>query len=502
MSIPMLGLILIIVFIVSAFKLLFQQRYRLPPGPKPWPIIGNLLDVKPLVFRSMAELSEVYGPVMSLWFGSSLNLSVCSSELAKEALKENDANLANRFRDGGISVITNHGKDLVWADYGPHYVKLRKFCTLELFSPRSIHTFRPIWGDEIAAMVKSIFKDCSTGHGNSGGRRLVLREYLKEAALNTITRMVLGKRFADDELGKELKAILADELHHGVSLGIVEHIPWLSWIKKGRDAAANKQKERKERLARTVLEEQRSNQGNFTRALLNLQAKNELREDTVLSLLWDLISAGGDTTAISVEWAMAEVIKNKSIQKRVQEELNHVTGLDHLITESDVSKLRYLQCVVKEVLRLHPPTPLMLPHKAIKDVKIGGYDFPEGSSVHINVWAIARSPENWTNPLEFQPERFLEEDVDVKGNDFRLIPFGSGRRICPGAQLGIDIVTSMLGHLLHHFCWDLPEGIKPVEIDMLENPGLVTYMRTPFEAVATPRLPLHLYQLAPALHPS
>jgi coumaroylquinate(coumaroylshikimate) 3'-monooxygenase len=207
-----------------------------------------------------------------------------------------------------------------------------------------------------------------------------------------------------------------------------------------------------------------------------------------------MIIAGTDTTAISVEWAMAELIKNPRVQHKAQEELDRVIGFQRVMTEADFSSLPYLQCVVKEALRLHPPTPLMLPHRANANVKIGGYDIPKGTSVHVNVWAIARDPVVWKNPLEFRPERFLEEDVDMKGHDFRLLPFGAGRRMCPGVQLAINLVTSMLGHLLHHFVWAPPEGVKLEEIDMSENPGLVTYMRTPLQAVANPRLPSHLYK--------
>ena len=211
----------------------------------------------------------------------------------------------------------------------------------------------------------------------------------------------------------------------------------------------------------------------------------------------DMITAGMDTTAISVEWAMAELIKNPRVQLKAQEELDRVIGFERVMTESDFSNLPYLQCLAKEALRLHPPTPLMLPHRANSSVKIGGYDIPKGSNVHVNVWAVARDPSVWKHPNDFRPERFLEEDVDMKGHDFRLLPFGAGRRVCPGAQLGINLVTSMLGHLLHHFCWSPAEGVKPEEIDMSENPGLVTYMRTPLQAVPTPRLPSHLYKRVP-----
>lgn len=219
-----------------------------------------------------------------------------------------------------------------------------------------------------------------------------------------------------------------------------------------------------------------------------------MRQICVVHELQDMITAGMDTTAISVEWAMAELIKNPRVQEKVQEELDRVIGFERVMTEPDFPNLPYLQCVAKEALRLHPPTPLMLPHKATSNVEVGGYDIPKGSNVHVNVWAIARDPAVWKDPLEFRPERFMEEDVDIKGHDFRLLPFGAGRRVCPGAQLGINLVQSMLGHLLHHFRWTPPDGLKAEEIDMSENPGLVTYMRTPLEAVPTPRLPTHLYK--------
>lgn len=207
-----------------------------------------------------------------------------------------------------------------------------------------------------------------------------------------------------------------------------------------------------------------------------------------------MITAGMDTTVITVEWAMAEIVKNPRVQDKAQEELDRVIGSNRIITEADFPSLPYLNALVKEALRLHPPTPLMLPHKASASVKLGGYDVPKGSVVHVNVWAIGRDPSMWKNPLEFRPERFLEEDIDIKGHDFRVLPFGAGRRVCPGAQLGIYLVMSMLGHLLHHFRWRLPEGVENENVDMGENPGLATFMSTPLRVVATPRLPEALYK--------
>lgn len=207
-----------------------------------------------------------------------------------------------------------------------------------------------------------------------------------------------------------------------------------------------------------------------------------------------MISAGMDTVAITVEWAVAELVRNPRVQQKAQEELDRVIGQGRVMTEDDIPNLPYLQCVTKECFRMHPPTPLMLPHKASVDVKIGGYDVPKGATVNVNVWAIARDPTVWKNPLEFRPERFQEEEVDVKGTDYRLLPFGSGRRVCPGAQLGMNLVTSLLGHMLHHFSWSLPSGLEPGDVDMMEQPGTVTYMGKPLEVIPTPRLPVELYK--------
>nr|UOI87846.1 p-coumarate 3-hydroxylase isoform 1 [Althaea officinalis] len=506
-----MSLLLIITVSITAIFLgynLYQRlRFKLPPGPRPWPVVGNLYDVKPVRFRCYAEWAEKYGPIISVWFGSTLNVIVSNTELAREVLKENDQQLADRHRSRSAAKFSRDGQDLIWADYGPHYVKVRKMCTLELFTPKRLEALRPIREDEVSAMVESIFLDCTNpADAESKGNTLQVRKYLGAVAFNNITRLAFGKRFVNsegimDEQGKEFKAIVANGLKLGASLAMSEHIPWLRWMFPLEEEAFAKHGARRDRLTRAIMEEHtvaRQQSGgakqHFVDALLTLQDKYDLSEDTIIGLLWDMITAGMDTTAISVEWAMAELVRNPRVQKKAQEELDRVIGFERVMSETDFSNLPYLQSVAKEAMRLHPPTPLMLPHRASANVKIGGYDIPKGSNVHVNVWAVARDPAVWKDPEEFRPERFLEEDVDMKGHDFRLLPFGAGRRVCPGAQLGINLVTSMLGHLLHHFCWTPPEGVKVEEIDMLENPGLVAYMRTPVQAIATPRLPSHLYK--------
>ncbi|KAH7842886.1 hypothetical protein Vadar_010211 [Vaccinium darrowii] len=233
MAFPLLSLFPIILIIFFSYYLYQKLRFKLPPGPRPLPIVGNLYDVKPVLFRCFAEWAQVYGPIISVWMGSTLHVVVSSSDLAKEVLKENDQQLADRYRSRSVAKSTEDGKDLIWADYGPHYVKVRRVCTLELFSPRRIEALRPIREYEVTAMVESIFNDCTNPEISEKG--LLVKKYLGAAAFNNLTRIAFGKRFANsegeiDDQGKEFNSLVATSFRLMASLSIAELIPWLRWI--------------------------------------------------------------------------------------------------------------------------------------------------------------------------------------------------------------------------------------------------------------------------------
>uniref|UniRef100_A0A453H436 Cytochrome P450 98A1 n=2 Tax=Aegilops tauschii subsp. strangulata TaxID=200361 RepID=A0A453H436_AEGTS len=346
-------------------------------------------------------------------------------------------------------------------------------------------------------MVASVHR-AAIGPGNEG-KPLVVRSHLAMVSFNNITRLVFGKRFMNangdiNEEGQELNSIVNNGIKIGASLSIAEYVWYLRWLFPLNEELYKTHNERRDHLTKKIIEEhakalkESGGKHHFVHALLTLREQYDLSDDTVFGLLWDIITTGMDTTVISVEWAMAELVRYPRVQKKLQEELDSVIGRDRVMSETDFQKLPYLLAVVKESLRLHPATPLMLPHKASASVKVGDYNIPKGADVTVNVWAIARNPDVWSNPLEYRPERFLEESIDIKGGDFRVLPFGAGRRVCPGAQLGINLVASMIGHLLHHFEWSLPEGTMPEYVDMTESPGIVTFMSTPLQAVAKPRL--------------
>ncbi|KAF8751320.1 hypothetical protein HU200_012201 [Digitaria exilis] len=536
-ALALAALIPILLFLLN--RLLYG---KLPPGPRPRPVVGNLFDVQPVRCRCYQEWARKYGPIMTVWLGSEPTVVVSTAELAKEVLKTHDQSLADRQRDRSSERFSRGGMDLIWADYGAHYIKVRKLCNLELFTPRRLEALRPIREDEVTAMVESIYTTVTTPgkyeNGNLsvgllligtrgfqiaqglclyhvsqkncayfptysprrqrrealGGKEPPLDGGLQQHHASGVREAVRERRRRAGRAGSRVQ-VDRDQRNQdrGVALHRAVHpVAQVAGPRRRADLQGARRPAR--RLTVKIMDEhakalkERGAQQHFVDALFTLRDKYDLSDDTVIGLLWDMITAGTDTTVISVEWAMAELVKNPRVQEKVQEELDRVVGRDRVLLETDFPNLPYLQALVKESLRLHPPTPLMLPHKASSSVKIAGYDIPKGANVIVNVWAVARDPNVWDNPLEFRPERFLQENIDIKGADFRVLPFGAGRRVCPGAQLGINLVASMIGHLLHNFSWRLPEGTRPEDVEMMETPGLVTFMATPLKAVATPRL--------------
>ncbi|XP_043689020.1 flavonoid 3',5'-hydroxylase-like [Telopea speciosissima] len=229
----------------------------------------------------------------------------------------------------------------------------------------------------------------------------------------------------------------------------------------------------------------------FLEILLEVNKKGDGKETLsmkqVKALLLDIVSAGTDTTTTTLEWAFAEIMQNPYIMRKAQEELGEVFGMSNRVEESHISKLPYLNAVVKETQRLHPVLPLLIPHCPSQSCTIGQFTIPKGSNVFLNIWKIHRDPEAWKDPLEFLPERFLGDlnEYDYKGNNFNYLPFGSGRRICAGIPLAERMSTYMLASLLHSFEWKLPEN---VELDLSEEFGLLLKKRTPLLIIPTPRL--------------
>ena len=204
-------------------------------------------------------------------------------------------------------------------------------------------------------------------------------------------------------------------------------------------------------------------------------------------MLQDMILAGSDTSTMTIEWAISELLKNPGALAKATEELDRVVGRERLVTERDFPQLPYMEAVLKETLRLHPAAPLLAPHLAREDTSVDGYDIPAGTTVFVNVWSIGRDPALWEAPEEFRPARFIGSEVDVKGQDFELLPFGSGRRMCPGYSLGLKMTLLGIANLVHCFTWRLPNGMTVEQLSMEETFLLAMPRKVPLEAVIEPK---------------
>ena len=243
---------------------------------------------------------------------------------------------------------------------------------------------------------------------------------------------------------------------------------------------------------------QQDRQMDFIDTLLSLmnQPMNPHDEHTYIldrtkikAIIVDMISGAYDTSAATIEWTFSELLRHPRVVKQVQAELEAVVGMNRMVEETDLANLTYLDMVVKENLRLHPIGPLLVPHESMEGIELNGYYVPKKSRIIINVWAIGRDPYVWSNNVEeFYPERFINSNIDLKGRDFQLIPFGSGRRGCPGIHLGLTTIKYVLAQLLHCFHWALPGGMLPNDLDMTEKFGLSMRRAKHLYAMPTYRL--------------
>ncbi|TXG68328.1 hypothetical protein EZV62_003263 [Acer yangbiense] len=493
--------------ILLARRLHRRPKLNLPPGPKPWPIIGNLNLIGPLPHRSIHALSQKYGPLMHLKFGSFHVVVGSSVEMAKNFLKTNDVIFASRPKTAAGKYTTYNYSDITWSPYGPYWRQARKMCLMELFSVKRLESFEYIRVEELKLLLRNLYKSC--------GKPTMLKDHLSDVSLNVICRMVLGKKYTEEDhdqnevvTPQEFKEML-DELFllNGV-LDIGDSIPWLAFLDlQGYIKRMKILAKKFDRFLEHVLDEHNERR----RGIENYQAKDmvdvllqladdpnleiKLERHGVKAFTQDLIAGGTESSAVTVEWAISELLKKPKIFLKATEELDRVIGKERWVQEKDIVNLPYIDAIVKETMRLHPVAPFLVPRMTREDCKVAGYDIPKNSRALVMVWTIGRDPELWENPNEFYPERFLGKSIDVKGHDFELLPFGAGRRMCPGYSLGLKVIQASLANLLHGFTWKLPENMKVEDLNMEEVFGLSTPKKYPLEAVVEPRLPAHLYEM-------
>lgn len=487
-----------IVFPFLAFVYLLQgwlrkKSKRLPPGPRRLPIIGNLHILGKFPHRDLHRLSNIHGPIMYMRFGFVPVVVVSSPQAAEQFLKTHDLVFASRPPLEAAKHISYDQKNMSFSPYGSYWRSMRKLCTLELLSNLKINSFKTMRKQELGLMIESL-KEAACGRV-----AVDLSAMVSTLSADMSCLMVLGKKYLDREFDERgFKAVIQDGMHLGAKLNIGDYIPQLAALDlQGLTKRMKAVSKVFDSFFEKIIDEHVQSKDekpteDFVDTMLAIMNSQEfdfhIDRSNIKATILDMLSASMDTSATAVEWTLSELLKHPRVMKKVQNELEKVVGKERMVEESDLESLKYLDMVVKETFRLHPVAPLLLPHESMEDCTINGFHIPKKSRVMINAWAIGRDPEVWMDAEKFLPERFIEDNIDIQGHDFRLIPFGSGRRGCPGMQLGITVVRLVVAQLVHCFDLELPNDLLPTELDMTEEFGLTIPRSKHLYAIPTYRL--------------
>ncbi|KAI9084180.1 hypothetical protein K1719_033851 [Acacia pycnantha] len=445
-----------------------------PPGPPGFPVLGHLHLLGELPHRSLQTLSTTYGPIMSLRFGHVPTIVLSSAAAAELFLKSNDTVFANRPLLEALEYFSYGFKGLVFSEYGPYWRNMRKLCWLNLLTTSKVESFAPLRMEEVEKMVEEVEKAAMSG------QIINLSEVVNDVLESKVYRMILG---CDTEKnnGHDLKGIVQEVMHLCGAFNLTDYVPWLGKfdLQGIRRRFKRTSKALDEMLEEIIKEHEKvfsskAKHDDFIDILLSLMYEHDdIDRTNIKAIAVDMISASLDTSAVIIVWALSELLRNPRVMKNLQHELDAVIGPDNLVEEKDVGKLNYLEMVIKETFRLHP-TGSLLPRETLEDVEVGGYYVEKKTRILVNMWALGRDPKAWPEKTEdFWPERFLETKVDFSGREsLMFMPFGTGRRGCPGMQLGLLTVKLVVAQLIHCFQWELPAGLTPEDLDMKEKFGL------------------------------
>ncbi|TXG46383.1 hypothetical protein EZV62_028111 [Acer yangbiense] len=490
----LLGLSFVLACIHFLNKSLVATKFgpgNLPPGPRPFPVIGNILELGNKPHQALADLSKTYGPIMSLKLGSITTIVISSPHVAKEALHKHDQALSSRIILEVARVQDHHKVSMVWLPVSAPWRNLRKVCATQMFTAHKLDATQALRQKKVQELLDYVHESCGSGSAVDIGQA-VLTTVLNSIS-NTFFSIDLA-RYQFDDQSVNFNNLIHSVMEEAGTPNITDYFPVLQSVDpQGIRKRITTNIEKLFNIFDGIIDERiqarekmmSKESKDLLDSLLNLAEENssQLSLTSIKHLLLDLFFAGTDTTSSTVEWSMAELLHNPEKLTKAQIELRQVIGKDGLVQEFNIAKLPYLQAIMKETLRLHPPAPFLIPHKAETEVEMCSYVVPKAAQVLVNVWAMGRDSSVWKNPTSFMPERFLESEIDVKGRDFELIPFGAGRRICPGLPLVQRMVHLTLASLLYTFDWKLAHDLKPENMDMTEKFGLILHKSEPLLAI-------------------
>ncbi|CAJ2652518.1 unnamed protein product [Trifolium pratense] len=489
-------------FSYFSFKLLLHPKQKTtnqkkPPGPPTLPIIGNLHQLGTLPHRTLQSLSKKYGPIMSLQLGQVPAIVISSSKAAESFLKTHDINFASRPRIQGSELMSYGSKGIAFCEYGPYWRSVRKFCTLKLFSTSKVEMFGPIRKEELDVLVKSLEK------ASLVGEVVNVSEVVENLIEDIVYKMILGRSKYEQF---DLKKLVQEGLILIGAFNLADYVPWLGVFDlQGLTRACKKVSKSLDELLELIITEHeqatnvhKNRHEDFVDILVSIMHQSIDHENeqnlvidrtNVKAILLDMIVAAIDTSATSIEWILSELLRHPRVMKNLQDEIQNEVGNKRMVEEKDLKKFNYLDMVIDETLRLYPVAPLLVPRECRERITIDDYFIKEKTRLIVNAWAIGRDPNVWSeNAEEFYPERFIDKKMNYQGQEFESIPFGSGRRRCPGIQLGLITVKFVIAQLVHCFNWQLPYNISPSNLNMEEKFGLTIPRAQHLQAIPSYRL--------------
>ncbi|KAM3201078.1 Cytochrome [Capsicum annuum] len=497
-SLASIFLFLFSLFLLRKWKNSNSQTKKLPPGPWKLPFIGSMHHMAGgLPHRVLRDLAKKYGPLMHLQLGEVSAVVVTSSELAKQVLKTHDLAFASRPKLSAMDIICYDSRDIVFSPYGEYWRQMRKICVMELLSAKNVRSFSSIRHEEVNRLIESIRSSSSSSELINFTERVIWFTSCM------ICRSAFGQVLKEqDEFIKLIGQVVS--LAGGFDVADIfpsyKFLHSLSPAKKTLLDAHRKV----DAIVEDVINEHKKNLENhniddafggedLVDVLLRLMKDKSLQfpitNNNIKAIIVDMFAAGTETSSTTTVWAMVEMMKNPSILAKAQEEVREAFKDKATFDKIDMEELKYLKLVIKETMRFHAPVPLLVPRECREETNINGYTIPVKTKVMVNVWALGRDPKYWDDAESFKPERFEKCSVDFVGNSFEYLPFGSGRRMCPGMSFGLANVYLPLAQLLYHFDWKLPTGIEPRALDVTESSGATATRKNDLCLIATPYQP-------------
>ncbi|GKV26305.1 hypothetical protein SLEP1_g35636 [Rubroshorea leprosula] len=442
-------------------------------------------------------MSKKHGPLMLVHIGFVPTLIVSSAEAAKELFKAHDLDCCSRPPVTGTGELSYNYLDVDFTAYGDYWREMQHLYVIEVLSIKRVQSCRFVREEEVESLIKSISEFSKLG------TLVNLSEKLMSLTADVTCRVAFGKSFRErgyEDFDTDYEEVIHEAFATLGSFAAANFFPYFGWNVDritGLHRRLERNFKRLDAFFQKVLDDHlcsgyriaEEEQEDIIDVLIKL-AKYETASGTekithnhIKAILMDIFLGGSDTASISMAWAMAELAKNPRVMKKAKEEIRNSLGNKGKVSETDIEKRPYLEAVLKELWRLHPPGTLLMPREANIRFNILGYTIEPKTRVQVNVWAIGRDPNVWENPQEFYPERFLDSPIDFKGQHYEFLPFGSGRRICPAVHKVAAILEFTLANLLYCFDWKLPGGMTEEDICKEEEAGITAHKKVPLKLI-------------------